>query len=138
MGRHHSTPIEDEKKPQSQVLDPPARKPKPFAVQVVDALIDGAAAIAKSIMIEPFARNTKSDKKASAADSSAEETEQVVKRKARNEKSVVKKEAIAKNASSKKANVGGTTAIKRAPAKTDASRLATKKGQRKTVLKKRR
>jgi hypothetical protein len=48
MAQRDSTPIEDGKKPQSQVLDPTAQRPKPLAVQVVDALIDGAAAIAKS------------------------------------------------------------------------------------------
>jgi hypothetical protein len=130
-----------EKKPQSQVLDPTAQRPKPFAVQVVDALIDGAAAIAKSILVEPFARIIKSDKKAVAreAAASAAETEQVVQRKERNEKSVAEKNAVARKATTEKANVRGAkkTAIKRSPAKIDTKRLATKvpkKARRKTAL----
>jgi hypothetical protein len=143
MARHHSSvdAFKNEKKPQSQVSEPTAQKPKPFAVQVVDALIDGAAAIAKSMVVEPLARIIKSDRKAveGKAAASAAETEQVVQRKERNEKSVAEKNAVAGKATTKKANVRGAkkTAIKRSPAKIDTRRLATKapkKARRKTAL----
>jgi hypothetical protein len=138
-----SAPMENKKKPQSQLTDPTAQRPKPFAVQVVDALIDGAAAIAKSMVVEPFARMINSDKKAVAGEAaaSAAETEQVVQRKERNETPVAEKTAVAKKVTTKKANVRGAkkTTIIRSPAKIDTRRLATKapkKAQRKTDLKK--
>jgi hypothetical protein len=131
-----------EEKPQSPVPDPTAQRPKPFAVQVVDALIDGAAAIAKSMVAEPFARIIKSDKAvAGEVVASVTETEQLVQRKERNEKSVAEKKAVARKVTTKKANVRGAkkTAIKRSPAKIDTRRVATKapkKAPRKTALKK--
>jgi hypothetical protein len=132
-----------EKKRQSPLPDPTAQRPKPFAVQVVDALIDGAAAIAKSMVVEPFAGIIKSDKKVVAGEvvASVTETEQLVQRKERNEKSVAEKKAVARKVTTKKANVRGAkkTAIKRSPAKIDTRRVATKapkKAPRKTALKK--
>jgi hypothetical protein len=135
--------VENIDRPQSPAPYPTAQKPKPFATQIADALIDGAAAIAKSILLGPFARITKSDQTAVAAMAvvSAEETGQERPRKAGDEKSVgAKKSAFATKAAKEKANArSAKKTIKRVSAKADKRRLASKaprKARRKSILKK--
>ena len=140
-----SAPVENIDRSQSPAPYLAAQKPKPFATQFVDALIDGAAAIAKGMILGPFARVAKSDQTgvaAMAVVSSAEETGQERPRKAGDEKSVgAKKNAFATKAAKEKGNARSAkkTAIKRVSAKADTRRFASKaprKARRKSILKK--
>jgi hypothetical protein len=103
-----SAPMENIDRSQLSAPYPTAQRPKTFATQFVDALIDGAAAIAKGMILGPFARIDKSDQTglaAMAVVSSAEETGQERPRKADDEKSVgAKKSAFATKAAKEKGN----------------------------------
>jgi hypothetical protein len=140
-----SAPMENIDRSQLSAPSPTAQRPKTFATQFVDALIDGAAAIAKGMILGPFARIDKSDQTglaAMAVVSSAEETGQERPRKADDEKSVgAKKSAFATKAAKEKGNARSAkkTAIKRVSAKADTRRFASKaprKARRKSILKK--
>jgi hypothetical protein len=48
--------MEDEKKTEQEILPTTKQTDKPLAVQVVNAVIDGAAAIAKSVIIDTGGR----------------------------------------------------------------------------------
>jgi hypothetical protein len=93
---------------------------KPLAVQVVDAIIDGAAAIAKSVVVDTAERMGRSAAKTKAGKVAA---------------SIVKKAEKGTPKSSKKAAAPKKTTAKKAAAKRTAAKKPAKKAVRKAARK---
>jgi hypothetical protein len=129
--------MEDQKKSQPKGPDCDQERYKPFVVQVFEALIDGAAELAKNVIFDPVARITKSNE---TVISSAAESENTAGRKASERKPVAERNTSAAKASTKITNTGHAkrATIKRAATKTKAVSALLTKRQRKTYPRKRR
>jgi hypothetical protein len=127
--------MDDNKK--TETPPPAASAAKPLAVQVVDAIIDGAAAIAKSVVVETAERmgrsaaKTKAGKVAASLVNKAESLAPKPGKKIAPSKKTGAKKAAEKKAAGKKA-VAKRTGAKSQP------RKAVKKTSKKSPAKKRR
>jgi hypothetical protein len=126
--------MDDDKRNEAKV-QPAVASTKPLAVQVVDAIIDGVAAIAKSVVVDTAERmgrsaaKTKAGKVAASLDKKVDEaTPRPIKKTARSNLAGPKKVATKRGAA------------KKAPAKPKApkrpAKKATKKSSRKSPAKK--
>jgi hypothetical protein len=121
-GISKGTAMDDDKKTKTQA-DPTAST-KPLAVQVVDAIIDGAAAIAKSVVVETaekVGRSAAKTKAGKVAVSLVKKAEQAApkpsKKTARSKKTTTKKTAAKQTAANKPAKKAVRKASKKSPSK---------------------
>jgi hypothetical protein len=112
--------MDDDKKPETPAV-PAVATAKPLAVQVVDVIIDGAAAIAKSVVVdtaERMGRSAAKTKVVKVAASLVEKAEKAVPK--RRKKTAKSKKTPVKKAAAKK------PAQKRSPAKKPAKKTVRK------------
>jgi hypothetical protein len=123
--------MDDDKKPETPAV-PAVATAKPLAVQVVDAIIDGAAAIAKSVVADTAERMGRSAAKTKVGKVAASLVEKAEKGAPKQSKKTAKpKTAAVKKATAKK------PAQKRSPAKRPAKKTVIKTSK-KPLAKKRR
>jgi hypothetical protein len=128
--------MDDDKKTETRD-EPAASSAKPLAVQVVDAIIDGAASIAKSVVVETAERMGRSAAKTKAGKVAASLVDKAESLAPRPSKKIApSKKTGAKKAAGKKA-AGKKAVAKRAGAK-KPTKKAVKKTSKKSPAKKRR
>lgn len=135
--------MDDEKKTEQETSPAAEQAAKPMAVQMVNAVIDSAAALAKSVIVEPaeqIAKTAESTSVGKAAASLAKKARKAMPwsakkapKKAAGKKSAAKKKAAPKKAAPKKA---AAKKSKPAAKKSGAKKSAAKRAPAKKAAKK--
>jgi hypothetical protein len=125
--------MEDEKKTEREVAPNGEQTDKPLAVQVVNAVIDGAAAIAKSVVMDTAKRVARETEKTDIGKAAVGLAKKAQKATPVAAKKIAPKKAAAKKAAEKKAATKKIAARNSKPA---AKRIHSKRAPAKKTVKK--